>query len=104
MRSWTGLLVGLLGLAVLDGVVSGQGAGNVGGFLAGAGTVVNRFLDPTVPLFSPTSPVTSTTSSTTATTSSTTVAAQTTPTGTGVTVIPPATTPPALSAAGSVLT
>jgi hypothetical protein len=101
VRSWTSLLIGLLGLAVLDGIVSGPGAGNVGGFLSGAGAVVRRFLDPTVPLFSPATPVTSSTSSGTA---AATTTAQTTAGATGVTVIPPATAPPALTPAGSILT
>jgi hypothetical protein len=54
--SWTGLLIGIVGLAVLDGVVSRPGAAsNVGGWLSGAGSAVSRFLDPTIPLFGPAS-------------------------------------------------
>jgi hypothetical protein len=49
--SWGGLAIGAVGLAVLDGVVSRQqAASNVGGWIAGAGSLVQRFLDPTVPL------------------------------------------------------
>ncbi len=69
MRSWSGLLVGVVGLAVLDGVVSSQqGSSNVGGALAGAGSLVRKFLDPTVPFFT-TTPKTTSTSTTSATTS-----------------------------------
>ena len=70
MKSYGGLLVGALGLAVLDAVVSRpQAASNVGGWLSGAGGLVKRFLDPTIPLFATTAAsTTSTTGSTTATT------------------------------------
>jgi hypothetical protein len=52
MKSWGALIVGMVGLAVLDGVVSRQSAAsNVGGWLEGAGSLVNKFLNPTVPLF-----------------------------------------------------
>ncbi|MGA2835502.1 MAG: hypothetical protein ABSF84_02785 [Acidimicrobiales bacterium] len=50
--SWGGLAIGIAGLAVLDGVVSRtQASANVGGWLTGVGSAVQRFLDPTVPLF-----------------------------------------------------
>lgn len=53
---WGSILLGALGLAVLDAVVSSSsGASNVGGFVAGLGTAVNWFISPTVPAFKPTS-------------------------------------------------
>lgn len=53
MRSWGSLLIGAIGLAVLDGIVSRPGAtGRVGSWLSGAGSLVNRFLNPTIPFFS----------------------------------------------------
>jgi hypothetical protein len=77
VRSWGGLLIGAIGLAVLDGVVSRQQAAtNVGGWIASAGSLVNRFLDPTIPLFS------TTTSSSSATTSSATSSGSTSGTST----------------------
>jgi hypothetical protein len=48
---WGNILIGGLGLALLQGLVSGQGAQNVGGFVAGAGRAVAWFVDPTVPAF-----------------------------------------------------
>jgi hypothetical protein len=48
---WGNLILGALGLAILQGLVSGQGASNVGGFIAKAGTAVAWFVDPTVPAF-----------------------------------------------------
>jgi hypothetical protein len=52
MRSWTDILIGAVGLAVLDAVLSStSGASNVGGFLAGLGNAVNRFVSPAVPAF-----------------------------------------------------
>ena len=76
--SWGGLLIGILGLAVLDGVVSRQQASsNVAGVLQGAGSVVQRFLDPTIPLFSTSTTQTATT--TAATTSATTTQAAASP-------------------------
>lgn len=63
MRSWGSLLVGAIGLAVLDGVVSRSGAtGRVGSWLSGAGSIVRRFLDPTIPFFSTPASSSSTTS------------------------------------------
>ena len=59
--------MGILGLAVLDGIVSRQQASsNVSGWLSGAGSAVRRFLDPTVPLF----PAVTTATTTAATTAS----------------------------------
>jgi hypothetical protein len=53
VRSWGSLLIGAMGLAVLDAVVSHtQSAENVGGFLAGLGNAVNRFVSPAIPAFS----------------------------------------------------
>lgn len=52
---WGNIILGALGLALLQGVVSGAGAKNLGGFLAGAGKAVEWFVDPTVPAFSNTS-------------------------------------------------
>ncbi len=77
MRSWGSLLVGAVGLAVLDAVVSRSTASsNVGSALSGAGGLVRRFLDPTVPLFSTTTTTTSSaTGSATATTESPAAAA-----------------------------
>lgn len=52
---WGNLILGALGLALLQGVVSNRGAAsNVGGFIAGAGKAVAWFVDPTVPAFSST--------------------------------------------------
>lgn len=48
---WGNILLGALGLALLQGLVSGPGANNVGGFIAGAGKAVAWFVDPTVPAF-----------------------------------------------------
>jgi hypothetical protein len=53
---WGNLILGALGLALLQGIVSSGGAAsNVGGFVAGAGKAVAWFVDPTVPAFSTTS-------------------------------------------------
>lgn len=52
---WGNIIIGALGLAVLQGIVSGKGAGNLGGFVAKAGTAVRWFVDPTVPAFKSTS-------------------------------------------------
>jgi hypothetical protein len=66
--SWGGLMVGALGLAVLEGVISRkQASSNVAGVLSGAGSAVKRFLDPTVPLFSTSTTKTATTVATTTT-------------------------------------
>ena len=52
MRSWSTILTGALGLAVLDAVVSRQqAASNVGGFLAGLGGFVHKVISPQVPAF-----------------------------------------------------
>jgi hypothetical protein len=48
---WGNLILGGLGLALLQGLVSGSGASNVGGFFAQAGTAVEWFVDPSVPAF-----------------------------------------------------
>ena len=49
------VIMGALALAVLQGIVSRkQATANVGGFIAGAGKAVAKFLDPTVPAFSST--------------------------------------------------
>jgi len=48
---WGNILLGALGLALLQGLVSGPGANNVGGFIASAGKAVAWFVDPTVPAF-----------------------------------------------------
>jgi hypothetical protein len=53
VKSWSWILTGALGLALLDGVVSvGGGAERVGGFMAGAGKAVDWFVSPAVPAFS----------------------------------------------------
>jgi hypothetical protein len=91
--SWGGLLVGAIGLAVLDGVVSSQQASaNVGGWVEGAGSLVNRFLNPTVPLFS--TPAATTTAAPATTAAATTTTTTTTAPGAAVTTIPPATAVP----------
>jgi hypothetical protein len=47
-----GLVIGALGLAILDGIVSRpSAAANVGGVLASAGKAVKWFLSPQVPAF-----------------------------------------------------
>jgi hypothetical protein len=70
--SWGSLVVGVVGLAVLEGVVSRtQAASNVSGVLAGAGSAIKRFIDPTVPLFSNSPTKTATTASTTTAATST---------------------------------
>lgn len=46
------ILLGALGLALLQGLVSGSGASNVGSVLSGAGKAVSWFVDPSVPAFS----------------------------------------------------
>ena len=50
---WGSILLGAIGLAVLDAVLSRRGAtSNVGGALKGAGGLVERFLSPAVPALS----------------------------------------------------
>lgn len=50
MSAWRTALSGMLGLALLDAVVSSnQAAGRVGGLLSGVGKVVEHILSPTVP-------------------------------------------------------
>jgi hypothetical protein len=50
--SWEGFALGALGLAALDLIVSHPAAyGRLGAVAAGAGSLVERFLSPTVPLF-----------------------------------------------------
>lgn len=50
-----GILVGAVGLAVLDAVISRPKAvSNVGGVLANAGKAVNWFLSPAIPAFNAT--------------------------------------------------
>jgi hypothetical protein len=52
VRSWSAILTGAIGLAVLDAVVSRQqAASNVGGFLAGLGGFVHKVISPQVPAF-----------------------------------------------------
>jgi hypothetical protein len=65
---WGNIILGALGLALLQGVVStGGAASNVGGFIASAGKAVAWFVDPTVPAFANTStPKTSSTPTPTA--------------------------------------
>ena len=52
MRGWQGFAVGAMGLALLELVVSRQTANaNAAGILTGVGTLVRKFLSPTVPAF-----------------------------------------------------
>lgn len=52
MASWGNILLGALGLAVLDGVLSSeQATSNVGGFVADAGKAVDWVVSPSVPAF-----------------------------------------------------
>ena len=52
MSRWGNIILGVLGLAVLQGVLSGGSASNVGGFIVSAGKAVSWFVDPSVPAFS----------------------------------------------------
>jgi hypothetical protein len=55
MRSWRGIVMGAMALALLDALVQRQGAaGRVSSWAQGAGKVVAKFLDPTVPTFATT--------------------------------------------------
>lgn len=100
--SWGKVAVWAAALAVLEAVVSSKaGSSNVGGWLSGAGSAVNRFLDPKIPMFS-TSSSAKTKSASTSSTSSTGTAAQPTdvlawpsfatsgPSGPSVVLTPPA--------------
>lgn len=84
------ILLGFIGLALLEGIVSRKGAAaRVGGYLEGAGKAVEWFLSPTVPAFA----------SASSTTSSTALAVETAASGAGsaapaAAAAPP---PPALS-------
>lgn len=63
---WGSIVLGAAGLAVFEAVVSRRVASqNVGGFMAGAGRFVARFLSPAVPAFT-TSPTTKASSANTA--------------------------------------
>ncbi len=56
MDSWTDILIGAIGLALLDAVVSSTSASsNVGGFLGGLGNAVQWFISPAIPAFKPAS-------------------------------------------------
>jgi hypothetical protein len=56
VRSWGTIIAGAIGLAVLDAIVStSSGASNVGGFLAGLGSAVQKIISPQVPAFHTTS-------------------------------------------------
>lgn len=82
---WGTVLLGALGLALLDGLVSSKaGTANAGKALKSAGNAVNWFISPSVPCFS-TGTATSTATTTAATASTTpgtpaTVPQSTTPT------------------------
>jgi hypothetical protein len=55
MRSWRGLVMGAMALALLDALVQRAGAaGRVSSWAGGAAKVVSKFLDPTVPTFTTT--------------------------------------------------
>lgn len=70
MKSWGGILLGALGLALLDGVVSRSTAvNNVGGAVAKIGTALDWFLSPEVPAFKTTAKGSTTATASSATTS-----------------------------------
>lgn len=63
MRGLPSILLGAVGLALLDAVVSTQqGSTNVGGLFAGIGRLVRDFLSPQVPAFAAAASATSSSS------------------------------------------
>ena len=59
---WGSILMGFVGVAVLDAVVSTKSASqNVGGTIAGLGSLVAKFISPAVPAFASAAKKTSTT-------------------------------------------
>jgi hypothetical protein len=72
---WGSIALGFAALAVLEGIVSRQGASaRVGGVLASAGRAVHWFISPAVPGLKPSSPpMAATTAATTTTTASPTI-------------------------------
>ena len=89
MRGWGSIVLGAMGLAVLEAIVSSkQATSNVGGFIGGLGALVQRFIDPTVPFFSTQASTTAITSFQAQSAGSSSSSSATTPT-----TIPPALTP-----------